>query len=65
MKISQEENELIDLLYSKGLEKDAVIGIILSLDTTNNIKMMLEKIKNNPNANYEDIFKLLDEIIYK
>lgn len=63
--ISDTENELIDLLYSLGLEQADIVIVILSLDTEENLKIMLDWLKDKPEELSEDREERVEQIIAK
>ncbi len=63
MELTKNEEQLIDLLKEKEFDKDDVIGCILSLNTDDNIKTMIDFIVNNENVGRDEIFDKIFEIM--
>jgi hypothetical protein len=63
MGLTENEKKLANLLYSKHFDKYDVIFFVLALKSDKNIKTMLDWIEKYPQADNDQIFGKLYEMI--
>ena len=68
LEFTETAGNLVDIMKSRNLDRDTIIGILLMLKTEDNFVQLLEWIKKNKTAGQSEImehhFKIVDYVPY-